>query len=200
MFFNAVFACRKIIENKWIFPSVFLCIFAIEKQIRIKNKNRQIIMKKFILPLMAAVLMGVTFTSCEKEYLIQSTNTEVGTVTISNSDWSVFPGNMYESQYLEAEVSWDAITPDVLDYGNVNVYVYAGNKQFSLPYVCPITYTLSDGTQIVVAENVKFYLKPGKIYIVMQDLDGELPEGYIEDMTFRMVVTYPVNYVMDAKK
>lgn len=157
-------------------------------------------MKKFILPLMAALLMGVSFTSCEKEYLIQSTNTEVGTVTISNSDWSVFPGNMYESQYLEAEVSWDAITPDVLDYGNVNVYVYAGNKQFSLPYVCPITYTLSDGSQIVVAENVKFYLKPGKIYIVMQDLDGELPEGYIEDMTFRIVVTYPVNYVIDAKK
>jgi hypothetical protein len=158
------------------------------------------IMKKLLMPLLATLFVGVMATSCEDEYIIESMNTKVGTVTVVDSDWTSFPGSNIEGRYLQAEIEWPVLTQTVLDWGNVNVYVYVGNKQYSLPYVCPVTYTMTDGSQVVVAENIKFYLLPGHVYIVMQDLDGEMPDGYIEPMTFRMVATWPVDYIIRDDK
>ena len=155
-------------------------------------------MKKFLLPLMAILVMGVLATSCKKkDYYIESVNTEVGTVTVTNEDWVEFPGNgVNEAPYLQARIDWSVLTQNVLDYGNVNVYVYVNDKQFSLPYVYPVTYTENDGSKVTVAENLKFYLKPERLYLVMQDLDGVLPDGYIDDINIRIVATWPVNYVL----
>lgn len=144
---------------------------------------------KFILPLLAAVLMGVSMTSCSDEYFGDS-NTRAMQVTVYWNDW-VDDG---QTAYLYAEVPWNAITIDVLNYGNVAAYVYDGDYQCPLPYVIPVTYTTASGN-IVVAENISYDLSPGKITFRMQDLDGGMPEGLTNSapLTFRVVVNMPVD-------
>lgn len=144
---------------------------------------------KFILPLLAAVLMGVSMTSCSDEYFGDS-NTRAMQVTVYWNDW-VDDG---QTSYLYAEVPWNAITIDVLNYGNVAAYVYDGDYQCPLPYVIPVTYTTASGN-IVVAENISYDLSPGKITFRMQDLDGGMPEGLTNSapLTFRVVVNMPVD-------
>ena len=144
---------------------------------------------RFILPMLLALVMGISMTSCSDEYFGDS-NTRAMQVTVYWNDW-VDDG---QTSYLYAEVPWNAITLDVLNYGNVVAYVYDGDYQCPLPYVIPVTYTTSSGN-IVVAENISYDLSLGKITFRMQDLDGGMPEGLTNSapITFRVVVTMPVD-------
>lgn len=144
---------------------------------------------KLILPLLAALVMGVSATSCSDEYFGDS-NTRAMTTTVYWNDW-VDDGS---TAYLYAEVPWSAITPDVLNFGNVSAYVYDGDYQCPLPYVTPITYNTATGA-VVVPENISYDLSVGKVTFRMQDLDGGMPEGLENSapITFRVVVTMPVD-------
>ena len=141
---------------------------------------------RFILPVLAALLLSIGMTSCEEEYFGDS-NTRVMEVTIDR--W-YDDGQM---PYLYHEVSWNALTTDVLTYGNISAYVYDGDYQNPLPYIVPITYNLAGGGVAIVPENIRYDLMPGKITFIMQDLDGNMPEGVasIPPMTFRVVVNMP---------
>ena len=48
-------------------------------------------MRKFILPVLAALVMGTSFTSCEKDEVIESMNTVWTEFTVTNDKWSVDP-------------------------------------------------------------------------------------------------------------
>ncbi len=145
--------------------------------------------RSLILPLLMALVLGVSMTSCSDEYFGDS-NTRAMTTTVYWNDW-VDDG---ATAYLYAEVPWDAITIDVLNVGNVVAYVYDGDYQCPLPYVIPVTYTTATGN-IVVPENISYDLSPGKITFRMQDLDGGMPESLTNSapITFRVVVTMPVD-------
>lgn len=161
-------------------------------------------MKRIFLTLLVATTLGLTATSCQKEPVpatLQSMQTKSAEVTLSDNNWQTYPGSSTESAYLFAEVDWPVLDEYVLTYGNVNAYIKINTKVFPLPYTTPITYTLDDGSQVVVPEDIQFFVKPtthpGKIYFVIRDLDGNLPEGYIEDLTFRIVATWPVDYIIN---
>jgi hypothetical protein len=141
---------------------------------------------RFLLPLLAALLLGLGMTSCSREQYWGDTNTRAMTVTIYWNEWI----DDHQTAYLYAEVPWDAITLDVLNFGNVAAYVYDDSYQCPLPYVVPITY---DGN-VVVAENISYDLSLGKVTFRMQDLDGGMPAGLENSapITFRVVATMPV--------
>lgn len=148
---------------------------------------------KYFLPVMAALLMGVFATSCGRDPVaFESVNTRVMQQTIYWNQWQA------DVNYLYVTLDWDAITTDVLNYGSVVAYVYDGERQCPLPHVIPITYNYPTG-DIVIPENLRFDLEPGKITFIMQDLDGNPPEGLENSapITFRAVATVPVQYVLD---
>lgn len=148
---------------------------------------------RFLLPVLAALLMGTVASSCGREpAAFESTNTRVMQQTIYWNQWISDP------EYMYVTLDWDALTEDVLNYGSVVAYVYEGTRQCPLPHVIPITYNTASG-DIVVPENLRFDLEPGKITFIMQDLDGNLPEGLENSapITFRAVATVPVQYVLD---
>lgn len=148
---------------------------------------------RILIPMLAAVLTGMFSTSCQRDVTFESVNTRVMEATIYRNQW-----NDDGSGYLWKTYDWDAITTDVLNYGNVDAYVYDGGRQCPLPHILPITYTFSDGSSTVVPENLRFDFEPGKITFIMQDLDGEMPEGLSEEpITFRVVATVPVQYVLE---
>ena len=145
---------------------------------------------RFILPVLLALVMGVMGTSCSDEYFGDS-NTRVMEVPVAWNQW--FDDGT--TAYLYAEVPWDAITVDVLNYGNVAAYVYDGEYQCPLPHIYPVCYTTNTG-DVYVPENITFDLAPGKVTFRMQDLDGGMPEGLAgsRPITFRVVVTMPVKH------
>ena len=145
---------------------------------------------KFLLSALMALVLGLSMTSCHEEYWGE-TNTRAMTVTVYWNDW-VDDGN---TAYLYAEVPWDAITDDVLNFGNVSAYIFDDQYQCPLPYVIPVTYTTATGP-VVVPENISYDLSLGKVTFRMQDLDGEMPDGLTNSapMKFRVVVTMPVRH------
>ncbi len=145
-------------------------------------------MKKatFILPLLMTIVMSCGLTSCSDEYFGDS-NTRVMEATVFRNQWCDDG-----SGYLWCSFDWNALTVDVLNYGNISAYVYDGNRQCPLPHVVPITYTFDDGSYDIVTENIRYDFEPGKITFIMEDHDGALPENINTDLTFRVVATMPV--------
>ena len=144
---------------------------------------------RFILPVLAALLLAAGLTSCEPEYFGDS-NTRVMQTTVYWNQW-IDDG---QTNYLYCELDWPALNTEVLTYGSITAYVYDGDYQNPLPYVIPITYTLASGATVVVPENIRYDLQPGKITFIMQDLDGNMPEGIVNSapLTFRAVINMPV--------
>lgn len=159
-------------------------------------------MKRIILPLLAAIFIGLMGVSCTKEVVLNSMTNEVSNeVTLSNSNWESYNGNPAagEPAYLIGDVEWPTLNDYVLHYGNVNAFVKVNGKLFPLPYTIPIAYTDASGTTMV-PEEITFYTKethPGHIYFVIKDMNGELPSGYIEDITFKIVATWPIDYIIN---
>ena len=157
-------------------------------------------MKKFLLPLLAAITLGLTATSCEREprqVLLESSGTRVAEVTVKYDDWVKDDNGV---NYVYCPVDWDVLSDHVVYDGNVSVYVYENGRQNPLPYVYPVNVTYDDGTTGVIGENLRFDLEVGRLTIIMQDLDGYKPEisrANCPDMTFRIVATAPINYIID---
>ena len=147
-------------------------------------------MKKFVLPLMATLVLGAMFGSCTRDVLIESVETYVYTKDVSDGEWKT------ESNYLYASFEWPALTNAVLAYGNVNAYVYENGRQNTLPYLYPMEVGLDDGSTTIVPEQVSFDYERGIITFKLQDLDGGPVEGRIPTMSFRAVATVPVQYAV----
>ena len=140
-------------------------------------------MRKALLPLLAAIVLGLGFTSCEHQTM-KSTE-----VTVRSNDW-VQPVN---TNYYIATFSWDELDEDVVDFGTVNAYLIEGGRQNLLPYVYPVDYSTYDqngnvvGQPLFIAENLRFDYTYGTISFIMQDMDNNAPTGTFPDMTFRIV-------------
>lgn len=149
---------------------------------------------KILMATLVTALLALTATSCNKEVAFESTNTRVMQNEVKWYDWSN-GGN-----YMYVTFDWDAITNDVLNYGTVDAYVYENGRQCPLPYAYPMgQVSYDDGTVDYLIEQLRYDLEPGKITFIMQDLDGNLPEGLenTAPLTFRAVATVPVQYVLD---
>lgn len=139
-------------------------------------------MKKFILPLLAVAFLA---TGCQKDPDIINyyTGSEVRTAyyTVHDNQW-MNGGDFY---YVNCE------NPDinkmVVDNGAVVACVWNVGNWYDLPYVYPMATTA--GT--VVPENVRFQYGEGMVTIVVQDMDGYLPDPVYGDMTFKVSVVRP---------
>ena len=142
-------------------------------------------MKKAILPIMAAIVLALGFSSCQHQTM------ETMEVTITAGNWVTTDA----VSYYFATVRWDELDEDVVDYGTVNAYLIENGRQNLLPYVYPIDYSTYDengdvvGDYVFVPENLRFDYRYGEITFIISDLDGMAPEGMsnIPPMTFRVV-------------
>lgn len=160
-------------------------------------------MKKILLSLFVAVL-GLTATSCTKEYrevVLESSGTRVSEFTVHIDEWEVFgdPDTADSRNYYYYTYEWDVLTDHVVYDGNVNAYVYNEGRQNALPYTYPVTVQFDDGTTGIAGEALSYDFEPGKVTIIMQDLDGWMPQLTLADrpMTFRIVATAPINYIIE---
>ena len=157
-------------------------------------------MKRISLMMLVAVVLGLAATSCRKEprnVYLESSGTRVYEVTVKYNDWIKDDDGV---NYVYCPVDWDILTDHVVYDGNVNVYLYEDNRQNPLPYVYPIPVEIDDTTTVIVGENLRFDLEVGRVTLIMQDLDGYKPQisrNNCPDMTFRIVATAPINYVIE---
>ena len=143
-------------------------------------------MKKAILPMLAAIAMAFSLSSCQHQTMVSEE------ITIYPNQWVTTPS----VSYYFCTVRWDELDADVIDYGTVNAYLIQSGKQNLLPLVTPITYynvdTDNDGigdSDVTVAENIRFDIEYGQITFIIEDMDGILPGDMenTEPMTFRIV-------------
>lgn len=154
-------------------------------------------MRKFILPVLVALVMGTSFTSCEKDEVIESMNTVWTEFTVTNDKWSVDPN----TDDLVCSLRWDVLTDYVLQCGNVQAYIYEGNRQVPLPYVYPVTFVDGNGNDQVRPLNIRFDFEEGIITFIVTDCGEFLTDPVnLLTMRFRAVCTYPVNYVLPNDK
>lgn len=162
---------------------------------------------KILISALAVALLGLTAASCDRDPIsFESSNSRNMEAVIYFNEWRDYvsvdgSGNVIE-QYKYVSYDWDAISSDVLNYGTVTAYVkeHQSDRQNQLPFVYPLGWiTYDDGTQLPLIENLRYDIEPGKITFIMQDLDGDLPQGLenTPPLTFRAIATVPVQYVIN---
>lgn len=153
------------------------------------------IMKRFILPVLAAVLMGLAATSCTKDYIVmESMNTKWAEFTVTNDMW--LRDNSTDD--LVCSMEWNVINENVLKSGNVQAYLYEGERQVPLPYVYPVSFIDDDGNEFWRPLNVRFDVENGIISFIITDCGEFLTEAVsLYTMRFRAVCTYPVLYELE---
>ena len=147
-------------------------------------------MKRFILPLIAILLLGVT-SSCTDEYYIYQNVTQTHEYTVSGSQWVTSDNvNYYYASFNNAD-----ITSAIEEHGTVVAYVFDDGRWNPLPYVYPYSITVEDQNtgelvDITIAENIRFDWTTNEVTFIMQDLDGGMPEGVgrLPTMTFKVCV------------
>ena len=153
-------------------------------------------MKKFIMPLLAALVIGVTSTSCQKENFIESVNTVWTEFTVENWQWEVNPAN----DDLVCSLRWDVLSDYVLKCGNVQAYLYEVQngitRQVPLPYVYPFEFSdPTTGNPVIYPQEIRFTIEKGAITFVVTDCgDLLVNQNVLPTMRFRAVCTYPVQY------
>ncbi|MBP9990336.1 MAG: membrane lipoprotein lipid attachment site-containing protein [Bacteroidales bacterium] len=139
-------------------------------------------MKKIIFPLLALVLLA---TGCRKDPDIINyyTGSEVRTAyyTVHDNQW------MSNGDFYFVDCENPDITRAVLENGAVVACVWNADNWYDLPYVYP----METSAGVVVPENVRFQYREGMVTIVMQDMDGYLPDEVYGDMTFKVSVIRP---------
>lgn len=148
-------------------------------------------MKRTILSLIAALVLGFGLTSCEHQTMSSKE------VIVPGSAWQISQP-VQGAPFLYCDVAWSELTGDVVDYGTVNVYLMQGSVQNPLPLVAPLAYydvewyegdSLVHYDRYVVNENIRFQLSYGMVRLIIQWDDYALPLDYdnIEDLHFRFI-------------
>lgn len=161
-------------------------------------------MKKILLSMLVAATFGLTATSCTKEEVIlESSGTRVAEFTVHIDEWQkneIDAYNPNSGNYYYYTVDWNVLNEHVVYDGNVSVYVYNNGRQNALPYTYPVEVMFDDGTTGIVGESLSYDFEPGHVTVIMQDLDGWMPQLTLENttsMTFRIVATAPINYIIN---
>jgi hypothetical protein len=148
-----------------------------------------IMMKRLVLPIIAALTVAMSVSSCRKELFFESMNTVWADFTITNDMWTV--DNATDD--LVASCEWNVLTPGVLKSGNVQAYLYEGVRQVPLPYVYPVEFTMSDGSVEIRPVNIRFDVEEGVITFIVTDCGEFLTQpAWLTTKRFRAVCTYPV--------
>ena len=154
-------------------------------------------MKKFILPILATLTIGLFSTSCEKEKYIESMNTVWSEFTVENWRWErhAVTGD------LVCSMEWNVIDDYVLKCGNVQVYIYevenGVTRQVPLPYLYPVRFIDGNGNDVYQPLEIRFSIERGTISFVVTDCGDYLTnKNDLPTMHFRAVCTYPVQYEM----
>lgn len=161
-------------------------------------------MKKVFIPILAALFIGLSFSSCSKdEYVLESTTTRTTDYSVTWDRWNTVPG----SDYLYHTLDWYVLTTNVLTYGNVDVYLYEGDdvngwEQHKLPYIQTILDPTDNTYHAIKYDYV--LLHPvnnsyGSIRLVMQWLDSAInpADASLGTLTFRLVASVPIDYVIE---
>ena len=153
---------------------------------------------KLFLPMLTVAALA---TGCTKEYYTYGAQVYTHQYTIIPAQWvrnqGPIPG---ADNYLYASFENADITPDVMENGTVQAYVYntydlqnnlgAWN---TLPFVYPLeVYVPNDNggsDLIIVPENLRFEWEEGKVTFIIQDLDGYNPEAMISTISVKVCVT-----------
>ncbi len=145
-------------------------------------------MKKVIIPILAAFIVGIFSTSCARDEF----RPEVLLQTVQKNQWQE------DGDDLVYSVQWPAIDGHMLRYGNVNGYVieYLDNgtsRQVPMPYVFPVTFYLPDGSTATYGENVRLDFEYGVVTFVISDLGDLLrAQNDLPTFNFRVVATVPL--------
>lgn len=119
--------------------------------------------KKFLLPLLAMFIIGLT-AGCTREDASVSY-----LYTVTASQWVTSATTPY---YYATFENYD-ITPDVENHGMVVAYVLEDGRWNQLPYVFPYYSAAEDATW---GENYRFDWTTNEVTFIVQDLDGGMPE------------------------
>ena len=153
---------------------------------------------KGILLAVVFAAMGLTFSSCTKTALIDSTQTITEYVTITNDLWDDTRevGTMYYDYYCTS------IDSEVLRNGDVNVYLLlaSGGTEYQepLPYVYAREFTDGTGGTVFRPVNLRFDISNNMITFMVSDLDEYITTpNELLTMRFRVVITKPVTYAIE---
>ena len=147
---------------------------------------------------MAAVAMSMLFSSCSKTALIDSTQTIIEYVTITNDLWD----DTREVGTMYYDYRCPSINSEVLTNGDVNVYLIltSGGTSYQepLPYVYSRQFTDGTGATVYRPVNLRFDISQGMITFMLSDLDDYLTmRNELLTMRFRVVITKPVTYAIE---
>lgn len=151
-------------------------------------------MKRFILPALAIVAMALASVSCTRDtVVIQSMHTKYAEFTVTNDLWEEDA-----NQDLVASLRWDLLSSSILTSGNVQAYLYEGERQVPLPYVYPVVFIDDAGNEFVRPLNIRFDIEEGVISFIITDCGEFLTDPVtLKTMRFRAVCTYPVYYELE---
>lgn len=145
----------------------------------------------------AAMLSAGLFSSCADEAVIESVVTDVNYYTVTNDMWQIDDKDDFVCSF-----PWSAIDNNVIAKGNVDAYLLEVSngveRQNPLPYIYAIPHV--DNQQQIIYEpiNIRFDIEPGYISFVASDVANYFTSAnQLLTMRFRVVVTQPVNYVIE---
>lgn len=127
--------------------------------------------KKTILLAFIAIAVMLTFNACVKGDQGPSGNDGNANVIGTNSIDVVWT---LDGSYFTSIITVPAITPDIVDYGLVQVFILYGNEWWSLPDNNGINSTI-------------FGFSDGYVSLINSNSDGSTP-AYPSHSTFRIVV------------
>ena len=151
--------------------------------------------KRVILPLLAVVMMAL-LPSCERENIIESTNTEWATFEVTPNMWKEDPN----SKDLVCSMRWSRINNVVLAAGNVSAYLYeyqnGAERQVPLPDVYVVEWT-DNGNLVYQPTNISYTIEREVITFKFSDLGDLLTNpAQLPTLRFRAVATWPVEYAL----
>jgi len=154
---------------------------------------------KLFLPMLAVAALA---SGCTKEYYTIGAEVYTHQYSITPAQWTRNQGANLPGadNYLYASFENADITPDVMETGTVQAYVYnTYDAQHNLgawntlPFVYPLEVYVPDGDggqeMVIVPENLRFEWEQGKVTFIIQDLDGYDPENMVSTISVKVCVT-----------
>lgn len=155
---------------------------------------------KLFLPMLTVAALA---TGCTKEYYTYGAQVYTHQYTIIPAHWvrNQGPNLPGADNYLYASFENADITPDVMESGTVQAFVYNTYDQQhnlgawnTLPFIYPLEVKVTnpdDGSEsyVIVPENLRFEWEQGKVTFIIQDLDGYDPEAMISTISVKVCVT-----------
>lgn len=143
-------------------------------------------MKKLLLTVVAALLMPLFFTSCEKYYRKEDSEvTHWRSLVFTADSWTLYADRDGSNSYFKADFETNELKYKVLEGGLVNCYIiYDDDIQAPLPNVRH--YEDAEGHRWTRTIDCEYYEGGFSVYVSYSDFTREFPEK----MTFRLIMAW----------